>query len=328
VEAPEIELLSNAGGQWNFENPKAANSTSILPQGPIGKIVIDRGQLIVSNLLRSNAPGPVFLEAHDISSELNNLDLAALVNPASSSVNGQGTWKAGRFRVGRFEATNVNSNIRMESRKVFFTEAKADAYGGKATGNLSVSLATSSATFRVDARVTAISLTRLLAEFPNARGRMTGTLEGDLTLTGDMAHTERPLAGTRGSGHLKVTNGEVPPLMLNANLMKLMHFNDQGPAKEHPSSFSSISTDFELANLRISSKTIDIDGYGLDVDGSGDVSVSGSDELNYRGVATITTEQGFFTNLFARVEGATVTNGKLSFPFRLEGTIENPKFSR
>jgi uncharacterized protein involved in outer membrane biogenesis len=328
VEAPEIELLSAAGGHWNFENPKAANSTSILPQGSIGKIVITRGQLIVSNLLPSNAPGPVFLEAHDISSELNNLDLAAIVNPASSSVNGLGTWKAGRFRIGRFEATNVNSNIRMESRKVFFTEAKADAYGGKATGNVSVSLATSTATFRVEARVTAISLTRLLAEFPNARGRMTGTLEGDVTLTGDMAHTARPLAGTRGSGHLKVTNGEVPPLMLNANLMKLMHFNDQGPAKEHPSSFSSISTDFELANLRISSKTIDIDGYGLDVDGSGDVSVSGSDELNYRGVATITTEQGFFTNLFARVEGATVTNGKLSFPFRLEGTIENPKFSR
>jgi hypothetical protein len=216
----------------------------------------------------------------------------------------------------------------MESRGVFFTEAKADAYGGKATGNFSVSLATSNATFRVEARVSGISMTRVLAEFPNARGRMTGTLEGDLVLMGDTAHTTRPLAGTHGSGHVKVTNGEVPPLMLNANLMKLMHFNDLGPAKEHPSSFASISTDFELANLRISSKTIDIDGYGLDVDGSGDVSVSGSDELNYRGVATVTTQQGFFTNLFARVEGATVTNGKLSFPFRLEGTIEQPKFSR
>ena len=79
-----------------------------------------------------------------------------------------------------------------------------------------------------------------------------------------------------------------------------------GPAKENPSSFNSISTDLELANLRISSKAIDIDGYGVDVDGSGSVSVSGSDELNYQGVAAITTKQGFLTNMFARSGGSEV----------------------
>jgi hypothetical protein len=132
----------------------------------------------------------------------------------------------------------------------------------------------------------------------------------------------------RGTGHLKVTNGQVPSLMLNSNLMKLAHFNDLGPAKENPSSFNSISTDLELANLRISSKAIDIDGYGVDVDGSGSVSVSGSDELNYSGVAAITTKQGFLTNVFARLEGAKVEDGKLSFPFRIGGTIDSPKFSK
>jgi hypothetical protein len=117
--------------------------------------------------------------------------------------------------------------------------------------------------------------------------------------------------------------------MLNANLMKLAHFNDLGPAKENPDSFSSISTDLELANQRITSKTIDIDGYGVDVDGSGSVSVSGSDDLNYQGVAAITTKQGFLTNTFARfLAGAKLTEGKLSFPFRIEGTLENPKFSK
>ena len=116
--------------------------------------------------------------------------------------------------------------------------------------------------------------------------------------------------------------------MLNSNLMKLAHFNDLGPAKENPASFNSISTDLELANLRISSKAIDIDGYGVDVDGSGSVSVSGSDELNYQGVAAITTKQGFFTNTFARLEGATVKDGKIMFPFRIDGTIEHPKFSK
>ena len=173
-----------------------------------------------------------------------------------------------------------------------------------------------------------INMSQLLASFHETRGRLTGILEGDLKLAGEIEHTSSPLAGMRGSGHMKLTNGQVPSLMLNSNLMKLAHFNDLGPAKENPSSFNSISTDLELANMRISSKAIDIDGYGVDVDGSGSVSVSGSDELNYTGVAAIATKQGYLTNMFARLEGAKLVDGKLTFPFRIDGTIDSPKFSK
>jgi len=89
-----------------------------------------------------------------------------------------------------------------------------------------------------------------------------------------------------------------------------------------------MTADLELANQRISSRVIDIDGYGVDVDGSGSVSVSGSDELNYHGLAEITTKEGFFTNIIARLSGATLKDGKLQFPFRLGGTIDNPVFSK
>jgi hypothetical protein len=58
------------------------------------------------------------------------------------------------------------------------------------------------------------------------------------------------------------------------------------------------------------------------------VSVSGSGELKYRGEAIITTKQGFLTNTFARFGGATLKEGRLSFPFLIEGTIQRPKFSK
>jgi uncharacterized protein involved in outer membrane biogenesis len=328
MEEPEINLVSDPDGPWNFENPQLKNSKNTFPLGIIDKVVIERGQLIASNLLPSDAAGPVFLEAHDITSELDRVDLAAIINPASSSLNGQGNWKADRLRIGAVETTNVSSKFRLESREVFITDLKADAYSGKATGDFSVSLAKKNASFKADARVSGINMTHLLAAFREARERMTGKLEGELKLAGEIEHTMSPLAGMHGTGHVKVTNGRVPTLMLNSNLMKLMHFNDLGPAKENPSSFSSISTDLELANLRITSKVIDIDGYGVDVDGSGSVSVSGSDELSYQGVAEITTKQGFLTNTFARFAGAKLKDGKLSFPFRIGGTIENPKFSK
>ena len=326
LEDPEINLVSDPDGPWNFENPETPNSKNTFPLGIIDKVVIHRGQLIASNLLPSDAAGPVFFEAHDITSELDMVNLAAIVNPASPSLNGQGDWKAGRLRFGAVETTNVNCKFRLESRAVFFTDLKADAYSGKATGDFSVSLAKNNPSFKADARMTGINMAHLLGAFHETRGTMTGKMEGDLKLAGKIEHTMSPLAGMRGSGQVKVTNGQLPSLMLNSNLMKLAHYNDLGPAKDKPSSFSSISADLELANQRISSKAIDIDGYGVDVDGSGSVSVSGSDELNYQGVAAITTKQGFLTNTFARFEGAKLKDGKLSFPFRIEGTIENPKF--
>jgi uncharacterized protein involved in outer membrane biogenesis len=328
LENPEINLVSDPDGPWNFENPGRNNSKNTFPLNVIDKVVMNRGQLIMSNLLPSDAAGPVFFEAHDITSELDSVDLAAIVNPASPSLNGRGNWKASRVRFGAVETTNVKSKFRMESRAVFFTNLQADAYAGKAAGDFSVSLAKKTASFRADARVSGINMAHLLAAFHETRGRMTGKLEGDLQLAGEIEHTMSPLAGMHGTGHVKLTNGQVPTLMLNSNLMKLAHFNDLGPAKENPSSFSSISTDLELANLRIWSKVIDIDGYGVDVDGSGSVSVSGSDEINYQGVAAITTKQGFLTNTFARFEGAKLTDGRLSFPFRIEGTIDSPKFSK
>ena len=144
---------------------------------------------------------------------------------------------------------------------------------------------------------------------------MTGRMDGEVRLGGEIAHSPRPLAGIHGTGHMTVRNGQVPSLKLNANLMKLAHFNDLGPANDDPSSFKVITSDLELDNQRISSRVIDIDGYGVDVDGSGSVSVSGSDELNYRGLAEITTKESFFTKTVARLSGATLKDGNLQFPF-------------
>jgi len=328
LEDPIVDLTSDPDGPWNFENPQSNVSGNSFPLGVISRVQIKRGQLTASNLLPSDAAGPIFLEAHEISSELEQVDLVAITNPSSSSLDGQGYLKAGRLRFGSIEATGVNSKLRLQARQVFFTEVRAKLYGGNATGSLSFKLSGKNASFKTSARITGIDMDDLLAAFRNARGKLTGRMEGDLKLEGEMEHSLHPLGGMRGTGHVTVRNGQAPSLKLNANLMKLAHFNDLGPAKQDPSSFSYISTDLKLANLRISSSAIDIDGYGVDVDGWGNVSVSGSDDLNYQGVAKIIAKQSFFTNTFARMSGATLTDGKLSFPFRIGGTIEVPIFSK
>lgn len=328
LDSPVINLTSDPDGPWNFENPQSKRSQNSFPLGVIPKVEIKRGHLIASNLLPSDEQGPIFFEAHEISGELEQVNMVAITDPSSSSMDGQGSLKAGILRFGSMEARNLDSKLRLQARHIFFTDVKAEVYGGSAAGDLSFDLSGKNASFKTNARLSGINVAHLLAAFPSARGKMTGRMEGDLKLAGAIEHSLHPLAGIHGAGHLTVRNGQVPSLKLNANLMKLAHFNDLGPAKNDPSSFSFISTDLELANQRISSRVIDIDGYGVDVDGAGSVSVSGSDELNYHGLAEITTQEGFFTNTIARLSGAKLKNGKLEFPFQISGTIETPVFSK
>jgi uncharacterized protein involved in outer membrane biogenesis len=323
-----INLLSAPNGRWNFENPQAASSKNTFPLGIINSVGIQGADLLVSNLLPSGAVGPAFMEAHDIASELTVVNLAAVVNPSSPSLNGQGTLQAGRLRFGAMETTNVHSTVRLESSKVSIADVKGTAYSGTIAGTFALGLASQNASVTADARLTGIDLASLLAAFHEQGSSMTGTLEGDVKLDGEVEHTASPLAGLHGTGHVRITNGQAPRLLSNSNVARLAAFNDQGPGKARPSSFASIAADLELANLWISSKVVDIDGFGLDVDGAGRVSVSGSDELDYRGIARITTKQGFWTNTFGRLGGGTLKNGILSFPFQIQGTIENPKISK
>jgi uncharacterized protein involved in outer membrane biogenesis len=325
---PVLNMTSDPDGPWNFENPQAQASQNTFPLGVISRVQITRGQLIASNLLPSDAAGPIFFEAHDIFCDLEQVNLMGIINPSSSSTDGLGTVKAGLLRFGSVEARNLESKLRLEARHVFFTEVKAEVYGGSATGDLTFDLLGKNVKFKTDARFKGVNIAQLLAAFPSGGGKMTGKMEGDVKLAGEIEHSLSPLAGIHGAGRVTVRNGQVPSLKLNANLMKLAHFNDLGPAKNDPSAFNLITTDLELDNQRISSRVIDIDGYGVDVDGSGSVSVSGSDQLNYRGLAEITTKESFFTNAVARMSGAALKDGKLQFPFRIGGTIDNPVFSK
>ena len=328
LQDPVMNMTSDPDGPWNFENPQAQASQITFPLEVISRVQIKRGQLIASNLLPSDAAGPIFFEAHDVYCDLEQVNLMGIINPSSSSKDGQGSLNAGLLRFGSVEARNLESALRLEAKHVLFTEVKAEIYGGKAAGDLTFDFTGKTVKYKANARLVGINLAQLLAAFPNGGGKMTGNMEGDVKLAGEIAHSLRPLSGMHGTGHVTVRNGQMPSLKLNANLMKLAHFNDLGPAKNDPSAFNLITTDLELDNQRISSRVIDIDGYGVDVDGSGSVSVSGSDELNYRGLAEITTKEGFLTNTVARLSGATLKNGKLQFPFRIAGTIDSPIFSK
>jgi AsmA-like C-terminal region len=129
-----------------------------------------------------------------------------------------------------------------------------------------------------------------------------------------------------GKGQVIIRNGKMPSLQLNRNLMTLVRFAGLGSSSGDPAAFSLISADLNLANEVLTSHNIKIVSDDVDVDGSGNLALAGAGQMNYTGVAKLAARQTGLTDLVANISGATYSNGKLSFPFDLVGTLENPRF--
>ena len=125
LEDPVLNLTSDPDGPWNFENPQLKISADALPLRPISSVKVKRGLVIASNLLPSDKAGPIFFEAHQIFCD-QQVNLAGIINPSSSSMDGQGSLKAGLLRFGAVEVRNLDSKLRLESRHVFFTDIKVE----------------------------------------------------------------------------------------------------------------------------------------------------------------------------------------------------------
>jgi len=359
-----INLLSDVRGKWNFENAPpvktaadlAAGEKPLFSLGVISRVSVAGGQLAAANLLPSGRPGPTFFAARGVASELEQVDLNAFTESASTRLApewsrdlaaaqggwlvtttyaaapkpplvAQGTLKASSLRFGTLAVTAVKSKIRLLPKQVFFDDLSFDCYDGRATGSLSFNFAGQNPRYSTQARLRGVNVAKLLEAFPEARGKMTGTLEGNVKLAGEVTHSPDPLAGMRGEGQMSIRNGQLPSLQLNKNLTTLARLASLGPAMGDPSSFSSISTDFTIANQRITNSKVSVVGNGVDVDGSGSVTLAGEGSLEYEGVAKIVAGQTALTNVLASISGATFADGKLTFPFNLGGTLQNPKFN-
>ena len=371
LDTPVINLLSDARGNWNFENPTkpatvtkaSASEPSLFSLGVISKVEITKGQLTAANLLHSDHVGPTYFEARNVSSQLAQVDLNAFISSGSTPATearlkaasarsvasslsqsflewttlayavaplpkpaAQGTLKADFLRFGSLQVTRLKSKVRLFPKQVFFDGVDFDLYGGHAAGDLSFNFAGQNARYSTNARLKGVNVAKLLEAFPDARGKMTGTMDGEMKLSGAVTHSPDPLAGMRGTGHVTVHNGQMPSVQLNKNLMLLARLSNLGPASGDPSSFSSISADLNIANDRLSSNKITVVGNGVEAEGSGSMSMAGEGSLDYEGLAKVIAGQNPITGILTGFSGATFADGKLSFPFTIGGTLQNPKF--
>jgi uncharacterized protein involved in outer membrane biogenesis len=352
VKEPVIHLLSNAAGHWNYENPPArASKKASAPAsggpgfslGTISQVNIDNGQVTMANLLSSGAMGPTYFDGRGLSCRFRDVNINALAAPASSGRSGagriipassnqapsvaHGSFHADSLRFGNIQATSVDSGIQVFPQQAYLENLALKLAGGTVKGKAASDFSGENPLFSAQTSFQKIDVAQLLTAIPDARGKMAGTMEGNLDLHGEATHSSDPLSGLQGTGKVSIRNGRLPTLQLNKNLLFLVRMAGVGATSGDPAAFSSIATDLNLANQQLTSHHLTIVSNDLNVDASGVLDIAKSNLMNYAGTALVPARQGGLTNLVANISGAAFANGKLSFPFDLHGTLDNPKFS-
>lgn len=325
---PTIDFISDPDGLWNFQNPNGPkNQPEHFSMGSISALEVKNGVLLGSNLIDpSDRPGPVILELRDVFGDLKQIEFHAPGHPAPPQTI-QGNLTAATAAFGSIHTKDLRSDVQITPRHLTFKSFETKTYRGKASGDLSFDFAAKNTTFQARVQVSGIGMPYLLTEFDQGPPKITGMMQGKLDVAGEIAHTSNPLDEMRGTGNITVRRGQMPLLNRNASMKQVERFRTANASALPASAFSTFAGDAELRNRRIYSRQIGIDFYGIEVNGSGSMSLMGG-PMDYRGSATIEKKQGFFIDTFARwFKGAKEKDGRLTFPIRLTGTLANPQFS-
>ena len=325
---PIIDFISDPDGLWNFQNPSGSTKAPAhFSIATIPSLQIDNGVLRGSNLIDpADKPGPVVLDMEGFSAQISE----TLYKPFAShdqSAGLAGHLAADTVRFGSIRTKNLQSQLRFTSRQLVFRDFETKTYRGQASGNFSLNFDGKNTTFKTDLKVTGIGVPYVLAEFQKGPPTMTGAMQAQMNLEGEIAHTSSPLASVHGVAQVSIQKGQLPKLDQNQSMIAMERFRPAGTGALPASAFSLFTADMELQNDHIYSKRIAVDFYGTEVVGSGSTSVRDG-TLEYKGAANVLSKQSLITNLFARMfKEAKEENGRLTFPLKLTGTLTRPTLS-
>lgn len=360
-----LDLLQDAQGKWNYASPPPKASVAPAPSpaqgggpsvklGTISRLTVEHGQFQAANLLPSGERGPSLMDIHGASIDLHDVNLSAVTtasalapppapgefaalagtfntvvyaDDATGPAVAQGNIKLDTAQFGPLAVSKLKSKFHLYPQQVFFDDLELKCYQGSAKGNLSLNFGGPHLSYFVDAKIKGVKVEEFMAAFPQTRGMMTGTLDGSVKMSGLVTQAPDPLVGVNGSGRASIRNGRMPSLQLDSNLRELARITGVGPANGDPSSFSSLSADFRVADARLSSNKISLVGNGVDVDGAGSMTMAGDGTLDYTGDASLAAGKNPLGGMLGEMAGARYADGKLTFPFAVGGTIAKPKFS-
>ncbi|MGH9449923.1 MAG: AsmA family protein [Terriglobia bacterium] len=361
LDQPTVTLLSNARGNWNYQvrppqplsssgpgasgagmrtvawkEPRATAPARSAQGDPplfslqeISAVSLKGGRMTVASVLPAGSAGPPTVEAEGIAGNFKNIDFTSSTGSQPGNIlpaSATGTLTVKTLHAENVEATNVASLVQTLPTQVRLNGVKFDFYGGKGEGSIVLDVSGPAPKYTAQGSVSNVSAAALLAEFPQTRGELTGTLESHFALSDVSTPSPNAWAGAQGRGTLTIRRGRLPELRLDKTLLDLAHVAEIKAGSGDPSSFSSIDIEWQLEHGVVTTRSVRMLGNGIAVDASGALELAPPGRLNYEGVAKIAAAVNPLTNILANLSGATFAGGELSLPFRVGGNLQKPLF--
>ena len=199
----------------------------------------------------------------------------------------RGTIRADSLILGPFHATSARSRVSLFEEEFQLDDLGLDFYEGKAAGNLSTNWAGKQPRYHVHLDVRGMNGRKFMEAFPHGKGKMTGTVDGELELRGVLAESSNLLHGMQGNGKLTVKDGQLPWLKLNEHLKGFAQKEGVQALSGDLGAFSHLMSDVQIAQGRITTERVLIEAEGLKIRATGTVIPAGKGNLSYDGVAEI-----------------------------------------
>lgn len=348
---PTVTLLEDSRGKWNYAvapparpDGPAADPPPAAPQNrsssrsgssgdqplfslqQISGVTLEQGSLTMASILPGGFASPASVEADGITGSFKNIRLsgAQAGEPLPAGASGQISVKT--LHAAGLLATGITSPVEVLPAEIKLTDVKFGFYRGKGEGVVTLNLAGPALAYTAQGDLSGVDAAELLAQFPAARGQMTGTAASRFTLSGASTRAPGALAGIEGQGTLTVRNGRVPHLHLDKTLLELANVAQIKAAAGDPSAFSSIEIDWRLDHGLLTTRSVRMAGNGINVEGTGSIDLNPPERLNYQGVAHLAAATNSLTSLLAGISGASFSNGALNLPFIVSGTLNKPVF--
>ncbi|MCC7126170.1 MAG: AsmA family protein [Acidobacteria bacterium] len=242
----------------------------------------------------------------------------AATAPVSSDLTVAVTAREGQAAGVRFQ--QLATTIRAVDEGIRFEPFAMDLFGGRLQGTLAVDAASTAPGLRLTAAVERIDMTQVTA-FAGQPGSVTGTLSGEMTMTGSGAAPHEALAAASGRGRVVVTDGTVKGLQVVRPIVLAFGKPDLAQPADGGEAFSRMAAEFTIARGVVTFQSLTFDSRDVELRGQGTLALNGA-RLDIAADAKLSRE---LTAQAGRdLVRYAAADGQVTVPATVTGTVEQP----
>jgi len=260
-------------------------------------------------------------------------------SPGPTELLARGTMEAKSVKLPPLAAENFRATLRLYTTRLEVEPVTLALYGGTAKAATRIDLASNAKPASVSLELAGVDIGKVTAAAnPKSQSRLTGIFEGKLDLNLQLGAAD-PAKTLAGQGSFAVRDGTFPGLDVRSSLGKLAQFLALG-VPQGETRFSAFGGDLRIADRRVHSQKLRLEAEGLEADVRGSLGFDGT--LDYAGSGILEAGasaesppadqnlRGALRELGRNLGGAVTQAlggpGKFRIPFRVGGTVEQPKF--